>query len=132
MGYDVNSLRLQIMLTALGYSTRGIDGIIGRNTQNAIINFQNDYGLYASGQADQDTVNTAYDTFMNNSINASGLVVQALLWNAGYDPGTFDGIIGRKTRAACANFQQDQGLYASGEADDETIDALKGLLYGAG
>jgi membrane-bound lytic murein transglycosylase B len=40
---------LQQRLTALGYPTEGVDGIVGPNTRSAIRNFQRDKGLVPDG-----------------------------------------------------------------------------------
>jgi membrane-bound lytic murein transglycosylase B len=40
---------LQQRLTALGYDTKGVDGVIGRNTRAALQRFQSDRGLLADG-----------------------------------------------------------------------------------
>lgn len=42
---------LQSTLTRLGYSTGGVDGIIGRNTRAALKRFQADHGLIPDGYA---------------------------------------------------------------------------------
>ena len=47
-----------------------------------------------------------------------------LLIEKGYDAGNVDGIIGPETRGAIESFQQEKGITASGELNQETIDAL--------
>ncbi len=42
---------LQEALTALGYNTQGVDGIVGANTRAALRRFQSDNGLIADGYA---------------------------------------------------------------------------------
>jgi hypothetical protein len=51
--------------------------------------------------------------------------VQARLHNLGYDVGPFDGIYGRRTRAALAVFQVEQGLEVTGDPDAATRSALE-------
>jgi hypothetical protein len=46
----------------------------------------------------------------------------------GYDPGTFDGIFGPRTKAALQAFQQDNGLDPDGIWGPNTETAMKGLL----
>jgi len=46
---------LQDALTALGYSSSGLDGIFGPGTRQAIINFQTNQGLTVTGTADCST-----------------------------------------------------------------------------
>jgi peptidoglycan hydrolase-like protein with peptidoglycan-binding domain len=50
--------------------------------------------------------------------------MQKLLKEKGYDPGATDGVMGRRTHEAIRNFQEAQGLAATGEPDKETLRAL--------
>jgi len=50
--------------------------------------------------------------------------VQQRLRNLGFDCGAIDGIIGPRTRAAIANFQDYRGLNVTGELDSDTRAAL--------
>lgn len=50
--------------------------------------------------------------------------LQQALNEKGYDAGNVDGIIGPETRGAIESFQQEKGITASGELNQETIDAL--------
>ncbi|MEZ4600043.1 MAG: peptidoglycan-binding domain-containing protein [Syntrophotaleaceae bacterium] len=50
--------------------------------------------------------------------------VQRLLQEQGYDPGSTDGVMGTQTQEALRNFQESQGLAASGEPTEETLRAL--------
>ncbi len=56
--------------------------------------------------------------------------VQEALKEKGHDPGPADGIMGPKTQAAIKEFQQAQGLKATGTLDDQTRQAL-GLNAGS-
>lgn len=49
---------------------------------------------------------------------------QDLLSKLGYEPGPIDGLMGRKTRKAIVNFQQDFGLPETGEVDDKLLNQL--------
>lgn len=44
-------LILQDALNALGYTTRSLDGVFGRNTQRALLSFQRENGLISDGVA---------------------------------------------------------------------------------
>ena len=46
--------------------------------------------------------------------------VQKKLKELGYDPGFPDGIWGKKTTSALKSFQQDNGLSATGQLDEQT------------
>ncbi|MEP6822089.1 MAG: peptidoglycan-binding domain-containing protein [Chthoniobacterales bacterium] len=50
--------------------------------------------------------------------------VQAELQRLGYDPGSVDGDFGPATREALVAYQQDNGLQATGEIDQDTLGAL--------
>jgi N-acetylmuramoyl-L-alanine amidase len=55
--------------------------------------------------------------------------VQGRLNNLGYDAGPVDGKMNEQTRAALARFQAGQGIEATGELDNTTIEKLK-LAHG--
>ena len=50
--------------------------------------------------------------------------VQAILNRAGFDAGTADGVMGKKTRTAILEFQRAEGLKPTGEIDDALVKAL--------
>jgi peptidoglycan hydrolase-like protein with peptidoglycan-binding domain len=50
--------------------------------------------------------------------------IQQALREKGVDPGPIDGVMGPRTRAAIREFQQGQGLVASGRVDDATAEKL--------
>jgi hypothetical protein len=50
---------------------------------------------------------------------------QAYLSFLGYDPGPIDGVVGRRTRSALAQFQESESLPVSEEADARTFERLK-------
>ena len=54
---------------------------------------------------------------------------QMRLIHKGYKPGPADGVIGKKTRKAIANFQWDKGLPVTGELDESTLKGLGLTIY---
>lgn len=50
--------------------------------------------------------------------------MQSLLKDAGYEVGAVDGVIGQETEDAIRQFQNDNGLEASGSPNKETLRAL--------
>jgi hypothetical protein len=54
---------------------------------------------------------------------------QMRLLNKGYNPGPADGLLGKQTRKAIANYQWDTGLRITGELDDATRQALGLSVY---
>lgn len=51
--------------------------------------------------------------------------IQQKLRDRGYDVGEVDGIMGDNTRQALTRFQQDQGIQATGQLDQQTMAALE-------
>ena len=70
---------------------------------------------------------------MGAQSQSSGAVreAQQALQQKGYDVGPIDGVMGPKTSAALREFQQAQGLKASGRLDQQTLAALD-VQSGAG
>jgi murein L,D-transpeptidase YcbB/YkuD len=56
------------------------------------------------------------------------LQIQTALKNAGFDPGTPDGKLGRQTRKAIRDFQKANGLTADGKVGPKTWNALAPYL----
>ncbi len=54
--------------------------------------------------------------------------IQIALKNAGFDPGSIDGKIGKKTRTAIGGFQKAQGLNPDGIVGNRTWEKLKEFL----
>ena len=53
--------------------------------------------------------------------------IQIALKNAGYDPGSIDGVMGEKTEEAIKAFQKANGLEVDGRIGSKTWDVLKEL-----
>ena len=119
---------LQEQLTALGFDTGGIDGILGPNSRKAIRDFQRSRGLPADGYASEkllQRVQLATEGREPLAANAIAWIQQRL--NAlGYDAGVADGIAGPRTRAAIAGFQRSRGIAADGQPTMALVRALGG------
>ena len=50
--------------------------------------------------------------------------IQAILNNNGFDAGTPDGVMGKKTTAAIKAFQSSIGMEVTGEIDDKLVKEL--------
>jgi peptidoglycan hydrolase-like protein with peptidoglycan-binding domain len=50
--------------------------------------------------------------------------IQEALKDKGHDPGTIDGVMGPKTRAALQSFQKAEGIATTGRPDASTLTAL--------
>ena len=131
--------QLQKDLTAMGYSTKGVDGIFGNNTKNAVIAFQRAHGLTADGIAGPKTLEElAYSKVQdrqtgrivdsvklsrNISMGSKGQDVkdlQSQLSQLGFYKSSLDGIFGQNTRAAVINFQKSRHITADGIAGSQT------------
>jgi len=55
--------------------------------------------------------------------------IQIALVNAGYNPGSFDGRMGKQTRQAIKAFQRANNLAVDGKAGKQTWNLLKEYLY---
>ena len=132
MPFITKDQKVQMMLAYLGYAVGTIDGIWGRNTANALMSFQGYFGLPQTGKYDTRTFDTLHEKFMEYNYTAAGALLQLLLWYAGYDPGTIDGVVGRNTKNALMDFQSDMGLSRTAVVDSDTIWYLKNSLFQEG
>ena len=128
-------MKLQYELYKKGYDPKGIDGIFGVLTQNAVILFQTAYNLVANGIVDSLTWAalgitdcTYYPTqCISIQIGSSGDIVKVLqkeLKNKGYYTGVVDGVFGLTTDTAVRLFQTNNGLVVDGEVGNLTWTAL--------
>lgn len=65
----------------------------------------------------------------NATPHASIKQIQVALRNAGYDPGTTDGLMGSRSRKAIRDFQKDNGLDITGKIDKAAWEKLKIYLH---
>jgi LysM repeat protein len=120
----VGGEKLQVMLTALGYDTKGIDGQIGPNTNNALKAFQTAKGLGATGNLDESSKESLREAFKANNNTLTGKPLQILLRDSGHSPGGIDGILGKNTTTAISQFQTTCGLGSTGQLDAQTTQIL--------
>jgi len=95
-------------------------------------------GEQASGQADQQSVEQSVKKGMDKMRGQGGQSeqsgmqmsseqisqVQSKLNQEGYNVGTPDGVLGRKTSQAIAQYQRDHGQQATGKLDQSTLSSL--------
>jgi len=121
--------RLQQRLRDLGYFKMNPTGNFRSITKNAVIAFQRQAGIPATGVANAQT----WDTLLNSAripdtTNASTQQVrdvQQLLSDLGYYNGTPTGTVGTLTRDAVVEFQRDNGLTADGIVDTQLLNAVR-------
>lgn len=131
---------LQQNLTTFGYDTKGIDGIFGTNTENAVIEFQKAYSLTADGKAGpatQSAIAKALDYHSKGilTVGSRGTKVSDLQQNLtklGYDTKGTDGIFGDNTKSAVIAFQRDHGLSQDGIAGKDTQNAINQAIASLG
>jgi peptidoglycan hydrolase-like protein with peptidoglycan-binding domain len=123
----------QQTLDELGYQLGTFDGRFGPRTRTAVRNFQRDKGLNATGRLDAETLaelDRGTERMRNQvrgEMPSSGTAIrraQERLNRLGYPVAETDGVVGPETRTAIRNFQRDKGLNATGELDDQTLEAL--------
>lgn len=112
--------------TALAISTSGCAWFERMTDSNS--------GGTSSGTSTSGTTSSGGGSYYGGGRSASGTTatvdadqvrkVQEQLRSKGYDVGTVDGRMGDQTRSALRNFQQSQGLQATGELDARTMSAL--------
>jgi membrane-bound lytic murein transglycosylase B len=83
-------------------------------------------GLLADRMTGGDGVKTAWPRDERPLSRDERIRLQTDLIGLGFDPGTADGILGRKTRAALRVYQKGQGLVADGFATASLLEKLDG------
>ncbi|MGE5658106.1 MAG: peptidoglycan-binding domain-containing protein [Actinomycetota bacterium] len=141
-GTDVEAV--QQRLQQLNYFNAPVTGYFGGTTEAAVIQFQRDRRLAATGVVDRSTFLAlqgnspsaiAQPNFSGNPSvtlrsgdrGAAVTQLQMRLRELGYNPGAMDGVFGNDTKFAVRRFQEDQGLLANGIATPNTLSALFGL-----
>ena len=134
-----NVTSLQNRLIELGYMAGKADGSYGGATEYAVHAYQSRNGLYADGKAGSDTLNSIYSskaksaasvassigtTLKSGSQGTAVTALQKRLRSLGYLSAAANGTYGDKTVEAVKNFQSQNGLKASGEANTATLNAI--------
>ena len=118
---------LQRMLTCAGYSTKGVDGIFGDNTEKAVENFQKKNNLTQDGIVGTktwDKLISKCGVLKNGSKGDIVKLIQQILNKLGYNCGKADGKFGDKTEEAVKAFQKAKGLKQDGKVGPKTWKAL--------
>ena len=136
---------VQVILKSDGYEPGNMDGRMGKETRDAIKAFQESIGLKSTGYIDKITLTQLEDLSRTKEILESKKnyslkstkearqkdsskaefrpttkEIQTALKNAGFDPGSFDGKIGPRTRQAIKDFQKSKGLVPDGVVGPKT------------
>lgn len=138
-------VRIQQQLTALGYPTGGADGLWGRNTRNAIVKWQTANNATATGYVTAQQVRLIGQQAGTAPAPAPGddgadyqleerllgltaserREVQRRLTALGYNTFGADGVFGRNTRRALADWQRDAGERPTGYITADQLRALR-------
>jgi peptidoglycan hydrolase-like protein with peptidoglycan-binding domain len=137
-GDDVKALQQDLIDAGYNVGPDGADGKFGTNTFRAVVAFQEDFGLPATGIADPDTIKALSDVPDQNAdfwlpdlaMGSKGdavVLLQAALTIRGFACGSQDGIFGAKTQAAVNRFAGSRGLDQSGTVKAEFWKLLLGV-----
>lgn len=135
-----NVIDVQRRLRLLGYDLgkSEIDGIMGPKTKEAIMKFQQDRGLLATGEVDEETwqemVDAGYSIgdrllYLKNPPFRGDDVKTLQVWlkTLGFYKYNETGIFCDKTQKALIDFQKEMKIYADGILGAETLKHLKNL-----
>jgi len=115
--------KLQEQLKKLGYFSGKATGYFGSMTKAAVKKFQASKGIAADGIVGKQTSKILFDsgTSSSSALSREQLKkVQTALKNQGLYKGKIDGIFGKLTNSAVKQFQQKNGLSATGTIDAAT------------
>jgi len=113
----------------------GFGGKVNKSVGSAIENVAKRGEKDEPGETKTDEFVEANKTVMNSEGNAANgraadeketlIKAQKRLEELGYEPGPVDGIMGKKTRTAIAQYQQSSGLKITKELDKDTMISLE-------
>ncbi len=109
---------LQFLLSSYGYNI-AMDGVFGRNTENAVRSFQTNNSLSADGIVGPNTWKylltlPSYPTLRQGNRGSYVKFLQQLLESQLIPVGTVDGIFGARTQEAVRTFQTNNNLTVDG------------------
>jgi peptidoglycan hydrolase-like protein with peptidoglycan-binding domain len=121
--------KLQQRLKQRGYFNANPTGNFGRITKDAVIAFQRNAGISATGTVNRQTWNAllgSSQTQAKSSLSAQQIrELQERLRQLGYFKANPTGTTGPITREAIANFQQDYKLPVNGTANAQVLAAVR-------
>jgi len=126
--------KLQEQLKKLGYFSGKATGYFGSATKTAVKKFQASKGVAADGIVGNQTSKILFNsgTSSRSALSREQLKkVQTALKNQGLYKGKIDGIFGKLTNSAVKQFQQKNGLSATGTIDAATEAKITALAASA-
>ena len=129
---SVDVVRVQSLLSTLGYDPGTVDGLFGARTRAAIEAFQLDQGIAATGeitdalllQLEITATETAGPAVVFPTDEARLLAIQTALNRSGYGPVIVDGQMTEETAVAIRSFQLAYGLTMTGVVDQQLIERM--------
>jgi len=126
--------KVQQALNDAGYDCGTPDGVAGKKTKNAIMEYQAWAGLEQTGTIDDTLLeqlsflgSPTQEAAEGQAVNADTETlkkVQQALNSAGFDCGTPDGVMSESTKNAIMEFQAWAGLEQTGTIDDTLLEQL--------
>jgi len=128
--YRAQVKQVQAALNAAGYSAGPADGALGPKSRAAIVRYQSDNELPATGTVDANLLASlgidAGDGGTPTASNAATIrETKQQLQAHGYATGSLSGILDAETRDAIRAYQRDAGLEETGEATPELLAHLR-------
>ena len=128
-GSEVKELQQRLMAAGISLDQHGADGKFGKETEEAVKEFQEQEMLRVDGIVGPEThealdeVTESIQQYPGELIRngSRGAAVKAIQRKLGTDP---DGIFGSDTEAAVREFQKDKGLQVDGIVGPETWESL--------
>lgn len=138
---------IQQLLRSLKYENVKPTGYFDEITENAVIQFQQEYGDSGDGIVDQLTrtrlfksvayvltnankTNQYFDKLEPGDLGLQVKEIQQYLRTIGFDPGPVNGIYNLQTEDALRHFQVENNLRISGVIDRKTLDKLRQIAIG--
>jgi len=137
VGFNTASSMVQAMVDDEDIHLESLAKFI-KNNNNCRIGLQRrDWGTFAACYNGPNFSINQYDRRLAAAFEKAKILLpdigyraaQAALTFLGFEPGPVDGIRGRKTRGCLAQYQQNNGLAATGELDDETSASLTAKAF---
>ncbi len=145
---------IQQILQQLGFTPGPADGVMGKQTREALKQFQRQQNIEQTGRTDQRTLDllnnhkahsnkdkskpfnnaeqnkqkqqtVKHHMYSKEPARADIKEMQQRLNSLGYNPGPADGVMGKQTREALKRFQKDRNLPVTNHPDEQTMGALR-------
>lgn len=130
---SVSVVRVQSLLSSLGYEPGAIDGLFGTRTRTAIEEFEREHGLPVTGEVSPDLLAALEAAAEEDDrvavapvadAEATVLAIQTALNRAGYGPVPTTGEMSPAMADAIRSFQMSYGLEITGEVDQALINRM--------